>query len=77
MADFESSSQLSNWMIPSTDAYKERVKKVQKRIMKKIDKYTVPIKKQSESHQDQQVKETPIYTSLPYKYQQALLSFGV
>lgn len=73
MADYESSTQLSSWFIPSIDQYKERAKKSQKNLAAHVDKYT----QKKQGPDGQTVAEKPIYTLIPYKYQQEVLSFCV
>ena len=40
MSEFLTSTQLMNWTLPSLDAWKERVKKTQKAVAMRIDKFT-------------------------------------
>jgi|LauGreDrversion4_2_1035121.scaffolds.fasta_scaffold579365_1 hypothetical protein len=44
MAEFSSSTQVQNWMMPSLEAFKTHVKKAQKNIMQRIDKFTTKAK---------------------------------
>ena len=37
MSDFSTSTQVSNWMMPSLEAFKTHVKRAQKNLFKKID----------------------------------------
>lgn len=44
MSEFSTSTQVQNWMMPSLEAFKTHVKKAQRNLMQKIDKYTTKAK---------------------------------
>jgi len=66
MSDFLTSTQSNQWMMQSHDAFKEHVKKTQKIIISKIDKYAKP-----------KLGEKPIYEQVNYIYQQRLLEYCI
>ena len=68
MSEFLTSSQYNEWMMKSVDVYKENVRKSQKTLIQKVDKY---------SNKPTKAGEKPIYEVVNYNYQQYLLAYCI